>query len=88
MLRTEVVRQSVEVEGRIYRVLLGERHCVQGAPTSPGICNALLRRLDHRLGGLARKLGFAYTRYADDLTFSADTLRRQGPACLRAEASR
>ncbi|MEM6931125.1 MAG: reverse transcriptase family protein, partial [Myxococcota bacterium] len=42
----------------------------QGAPTSPGLSNAVCWRLDRRLSGLGRKLGFRYTRYADDLTFS------------------
>jgi hypothetical protein len=35
------------------------------------LTNILCRRLDRRLQGLADKLGFTYTRYADDLTFSA-----------------
>ena len=42
----------------------------QGAPTSPALTNALCLRLDRRLSGLGRTLGFRYTRYADDLTFS------------------
>lgn len=75
-LMTESVRQPVEVEGVVYHVPVGPRHCVQGAPTSPGICNALARKLDHRLAGLARAFGFAYTRYADDLTFSGDDARK------------
>ena len=46
----------------------------KATPTSPGLCNAILRRLDYRLAGLARKYGFEYTRYADDLSFSGHTL--------------
>ena len=43
----------------------------QGAATSPAISNLICRRLDQRLAGLAAKFGDgAYTRYADDLTFS------------------
>ncbi len=72
VLMTEAERQPVEVNGRVFHVPVGPRVCVQGAPTSPGLCNALVLRLDRRLGGLARKHGFAYTRYADDLTFSGD----------------
>jgi RNA-directed DNA polymerase len=72
LLMTEAHRQPVDVDGVLHYAAVGPRHCVQGAPTSPGICNALVRRMDHRLGGLARGLGFDYTRYADDLVFSGD----------------
>ena len=70
VLMTEAPRQPVEVDGKLYHVPVGPRVCVQGAPTSPGLCNAVLRRLDYRLDGLARTHGFDFTRYADDLTFS------------------
>lgn len=42
----------------------------QGAPTSPRLSNLVNFRLDARLTALARRHGAAYTRYADDMTFS------------------
>lgn len=72
VVMTEAPRQRVEAEGKLYHTPTGPRVCVQGAPTSPGLCNAILLRLDRRLAGLAKKRSLAYTRYADDLTFSGD----------------
>lgn len=76
LIMTESPRQPVEAEGRVYNVPTGPRVCVQGAPTSPALCNAILLKLDHRLTGLARKHGLSYTRYADDLTFSTNDLTK------------
>jgi hypothetical protein len=45
----------------------------QGAPTSPILSNIICQKLDRRLNGLAKKVGAKYTRYADDITFSADS---------------
>ncbi|WPB73401.1 reverse transcriptase family protein [Archangium violaceum] len=73
-LMTEAERQPVEMNGVRLHVPVGPRACVQGAPTSPGLCNAVVRRLDLRLAGLARKHGFSFTRYADDLCFSGGSL--------------
>jgi retron-type reverse transcriptase len=42
----------------------------QGAPTSPRLSNLLCYRLDARLTALARRYQAAYSRYADDMTFS------------------
>lgn len=80
-LMTESERQPVRVQGRTCFVPVGERHCVQGAPTSPGMCNAILLRMDRRLEGLARQHGYAYTRYADDLTFSGDDTTKLSSLC-------
>ncbi len=72
LLCTEPPRVPAELDGKTYYVALGARMLPQGACTSPAITNALCRRLDQRLAGLAKKHGFTYTRYADDLTFSGD----------------
>ena len=44
----------------------------QGTPTSPILSNLLCRRLDSRLFKWARRNGYTYSRYADDLTFSTN----------------
>lgn len=49
----------------------GPRQLPQGACTSPTISNLICRSMDRRLTGLCHKLGWTYTRYADDLSFSA-----------------
>ncbi len=44
-----------------------------GAPTSPKLSNVVNHGMDARLAALAAKFGAAYTRYADDMTFSFAT---------------
>ena len=46
----------VEFRGKTLFVATGPRALPQGAPTSPGITNALCMRLDRRLAGLGRVL--------------------------------
>ena len=45
----------------------------QGAATSPTLSNLVCLRLDKRIGLLCKKLGYNYTRYADDITISSNT---------------
>lgn len=52
---------------------------VQGSATSPSLSNLLLVSLDRRLSRLAFKFKLTYTRYADDLTFSGDSIPIEFP---------
>lgn len=53
------------------RRLYARPHLPQGAPTSPALANICCYRLDCRLRALAESAAATYTRYADDLAFSA-----------------
>lgn len=72
LLATESPRRTMVYAGQTYEVATGPRALPQGACTSPALSNLVARRMDSRLSGIAAKLGWNYTRYADDLTFSAD----------------
>ena len=61
-----LVTHPLELNGKTRTVL------PQGSPTSPTLTNLLCVDLDRRLTGLAKRFGFTYTRYADDVTFSAN----------------
>lgn len=67
---TQAHTEEVLLDGVKYFVHKGDRFLPQGSPASPAISNIIAYKLDKRLQGLAQKLGFVYTRYADDLTFS------------------
>lgn len=51
-----------------------EAFLIQGAPTSPALANIVCYRMDRRIIGLSKGIKFNYSRYADDMTFSADRL--------------
>ncbi len=71
LICTEPDVDELEVDGERLFAARGPRRVPQGAPTSPVLTNVICFKLDARLSGLARALGFIYTRYADDMTFSA-----------------
>jgi retron-type reverse transcriptase len=49
-------------------------HLPQGAPTSPALSNLISLSFDRRLYRLSKHFGLNYTRYADDMAFSGNTI--------------
>jgi retron-type reverse transcriptase len=84
LLCTDAPRRKLVIQDRTCYVATGPRVLPQGACTSPAVSNLIARRLDARLSGIAARLGWTYTRYADDLTFSypaaADTVSNPSAA--------
>ena len=73
LLCSEARAEAWVIDGETVHIAgpLKARVLPQGAPTSPQLTNILCRSLDRRLAGLSAQLGFTYTRYADDMSFSA-----------------
>lgn len=59
------------VAAHLARLTTFDNHLCQGFCTSPDLANFIAWHLDKRLMALAKSLDIVYTRYADDLTFSA-----------------
>jgi retron-type reverse transcriptase len=79
LICTEPPRVQFGLDDKVFHVALSQRRLPQGACTSPAITNAICRRLDRRLLGLAWRHQAKFTRYADDLTFSFDDSKAVGP---------
>lgn len=54
----------------VARLLTYNDKLPQGAPSSPMITNLICGKMDYDLHLVAKKYGFYFSRYADDLTFS------------------
>ena len=66
-------RFSDKIAGTLTRLTTYRGRLPMGAPTSPVLSNLAARKLDDALIGLAERNDWVYTRYADDLSFSATT---------------
>jgi RNA-directed DNA polymerase len=64
-------KANTQVAWGLTHVTTFSGHLCQGFVTSPQIANIVAWKLDQRLSALAKKFDFVYTRYADDLTFTA-----------------
>jgi len=61
---------SEQVANTLVRLVTLPEGLPQGAPTSVAVADMVLFPLDVRLDGMAKKHGFTYSRYVDDLTVS------------------
>lgn len=70
MICTDCDRIPIEVKGQTYFVSTSKRVLPQGSPASPMLTNIICKTMDYKLSAFADSMGFSYTRYADDLSFS------------------
>jgi len=61
---------------RIIEICTNKGFAAQGFPTSPALANIVLRGFDRDISEYCDEYDIAYTRYADDLTFSSKTLEK------------
>ncbi len=71
LLVTKQDADSGVINGKKYFIFNNSRYLPQGSPCSPVISNLVVNSMDEQLLKRAEKLGFVYTRYADDMSFSS-----------------
>lgn len=70
----EVVQHWTSPDMEIFlRLVCRNGRLTMGAPTSPGLSNAIMWEVDQSLDNVAAEVGATYTRYADDIFFSTST---------------
>ena len=83
LITTESERKEIIFNEKKYFIALDDRCLPQGACTSPAISNIISRGIDSRLHGLGVKMGWSYTRYADDIVFSTDDNTASATAMIK-----
>ncbi len=64
------------ISSALTKICCFEKRLPQGSPASPKLANLVCMRLDHRIHGYAGRRGIIFTRYADDITLSAQSLKK------------
>ncbi|CAL60245.1 Hypothetical protein HEAR0006 [Herminiimonas arsenicoxydans] len=65
-----------KIAGALTSLCVFKGRLPQGAPTSPKLANLVCLKLDARIQGYAGPRGIVFTRYADDISLSAQTLKK------------
>ena len=71
LFRGEPFGFDAELAELLARLTTFRGRCPMGAPTSPVLSNLVFAPVDDDLLHLARRRGWTYTRYADDMSFSS-----------------
>ncbi len=66
------VGYNSSVANLLTNICVRDKNLPQGAVTSAYLANIVCRNLDYRIAGYCNRRDIAYTRYADDMTFSCD----------------
>jgi hypothetical protein len=70
LLTTKQTANRVEINDQVFYSFSKNRYLPTGSCTSPALSNLVFMRIDTQLKKRSKKVGFSYSRYADDLTFS------------------
>ena len=88
MFMAKPYSRNATVATMLARICCFENQLPQGAPTSPTVSNMLCGKLDSDLRRLGNRVNAAYSRYADDITFSTNEKVFPTPLAARNEEGR